>query len=133
MKEAESPFVGASPLKNDIARGEGTSGLRGPVGQLIGELGSLTARLQASYAEESSSAAQKDAEIARLQAQLAEARAEAESSKAHADKLSEEKLSLLTLVERERARYANYQTDCKWISKYMDQWKIHHFEQLEIL
>ncbi|PWA87880.1 hypothetical protein CTI12_AA122480 [Artemisia annua] len=130
MRETESPFVGASPHKK---AGEGVSRPPGSVTQLIGELGSLAVQLQTSYAEETGSAVQKDAEIARLQAQLAEARAEAESSKARAERLSGEKVSLLLQVERERSLLENHQASCKWIRGYMDQWKVHHFEQLEVL
>ena len=130
MKETESPFVGASPPKDG---GQGTSRPRGPVGQLIGDLGVLAAQLQASYAEETDSAAQKDVEIAHLQAQLAEARAKAESFKAHADKLSDEKVALLLQIQRERAHVESYQSGCKWIGRYMDKWKAHHFEQLDVL
>ncbi|PWA92689.1 GPI transamidase component Gpi16 subunit family protein [Artemisia annua] len=130
MREAKSPFVDASPQR---AAEEGVSGPSGSVTQLIEEMGSLAARLQVSYADEASSVMRKDAEIARLQAQLAEARAEAESSGARADRLAGEKVALLLQVEKEHSLLESHQASCRWIRGYMDQWRVHHFDQLEVL
>ena len=79
-----------------------------PTDQLIEELGlsaayqaTLVAQLKAKYAGEGSSSAQKDEEIALLKAQLASAHAEVESTNQYAQKLAEEKMSLLARVSQE--------------------------------
>ena len=55
----------------------------------------LVAQLRAQHVGESSVIAEKDAEIARLRAQLGEALAEAESAKAYAEKIAQDKVSML--------------------------------------
>ena len=79
-----------------------------PTDHLIEELSlaaahqaTLVAQLKARYAGEGSSSAQKDEEIALLKAQLASAHAEVESTNQYAQKLAEEKMSLLARVSQE--------------------------------
>ena len=63
----------------------------------------LVAQLRTRYIGESSTIAQKDGEIARLRAQLAEAQAEVESVKAYADKVTDEKVSMLAETQHARS------------------------------
>ena len=129
-EETVSPFVCASPPKD---AGEGPSKPQGRVSMLIGDLGLLVSELETSYAAEAGSTAQKDAEISRLQAQLEAARSEADSWRSHAEKLSDEKVALLLQAKEDRAQVERYQADMKWLGKFLQDWKEHHFGQVEEL
>ena len=91
----------------------------------------LVAQLKARYAGEGSSSAQKDEEIALLKAQLASAHAEVESTNLYAQKLAEEKMSLLARVSQERTAFTEYKATCLWVLKYMEQNKNEHFSRLD--
>ena len=67
--------------------------------------------MRTQYVEESSAVAEKDEEIARLCAQLAEAQAEAESAKAHADKIAQDKVSMLADLKHAKAKLHQIQAD----------------------
>ena len=79
----------------------------------------MVAQLRARYAGEGSSSAQKDEEIALLKAQLASAHAEVELTNLYAQKLAEEKMSLLARVSKEHAAVTEYKATCLWDMKYM--------------
>ena len=42
-------------------------------------------------------------------------------------------LALLLQVKRERAQVEGYQAGCQWLGKFMQEWKVHHFEQVDVL
>ena len=71
----------------------------------------LVAQLRAQYVGESSTVAEKDEEIARLRAQLAEAQAEVESAKAHADKIAQDKVSMLADLKHAKGELRQVQAN----------------------
>ena len=108
-----------------------------PTDQLMEELNMasahqamLVAQLKARYAGESSWSVQKDKEIALLKAQLVDARIEAEAAKSYAHKVAEEKMSLLSKVDQERADSSQYKANCLWGLKYLEGVKDKHFAAL---
>ena len=91
----------------------------------------LVAQLRAQYVGESSAVAEKDEEIARLRAQLAEAQAEAESAKAHADKIAQDKVSMLADLKHAKAKLHQIQADMTWSVKYLDERRVEHFANID--
>lgn len=110
------------------------------VQQLMEELGAaverqaeLVTQLKARYVGEGSSICQKDEEIALLRAQLADARADVESTSAYARRLTDEKLSLMAEVRRERAETDRHRANCSWGLKYLQENRAQHFANLDEL
>ena len=93
----------------------------------------MVTQLKASYSGESSRLAQKDEEIALLKAQLVSAHAEVRSTNLYAQKLAEEKVSLLAQVSRVRSAYNEYKSNCHWALKFVEQNKSNHFAKLDEL
>ena len=91
----------------------------------------LVAQLRTQYVGESSAVAEKDGEIARLRAQLAEARAEVESTKAHADKIAQDKVSMLADLRHAKAKLHQIQVDATWSVKYLDERRAEHFARIQ--
>ena len=111
-----------------------------PIGSLVEKLdlaaaqqAKLVAQLKAHYSGESSRLAQKDEEIALLKAQLANAHAEVRSTNLYAQKLAEEKVSLLAQVSRVQSAYDEYKSNCHWALKFVEQNKSNHFAKLDEL
>ena len=138
----DAAFVEQSPPKVSHPQVEEPSkaGEELSVGSLIEELGLAAARqatlvdqLKARYAGEGSSSAAKDEEIAQLKAQLASAYAEVESTNLYAQKLAEDKMSLLAQVSRVRSAYEEYKGNCHWALKFVEQNKSNHFAKLDEL
>ena len=71
----------------------------------------LVAQLRAQHVGESSIIAEKDGEIARLRAQLGGPLAEAESAKAHAEKIAQDKVSMLADLRYAKAKLNQVQAD----------------------
>ena len=74
----------------------------------------LVAQLKTRYVGESSSLAQKDEEIALLRAQLADARAEVGSVKAHAEKVTDEKLTMMAELQHARGELHQFKANLTW-------------------
>lgn len=132
----------ASPAHADLRNSEdkGTEPLASggvPVDPLMEELASaaahqatLVAQLKTRYAGESSHSAQKDEEIAQLKALLANSQAEAESACSYSQKLVGEKMLLLSQINQERVKSADYKAACTWALKYLEKGKEELFSQL---
>ena len=73
----------------------------------------------------------KDAEIARLRAQLAGAQAEAESAKAHAEKIAQDKVSMLADLKHAKAKLHQVQADMTWSLRYLDERRVEHFGNID--
>jgi hypothetical protein len=91
----------------------------------------LVARLKTRYVGESSTLAQKDEEITVLRAQLAEAQAEVESVKAHADKVTDEKVSMLTELQHARGELHQFRANMTWSVRYLEERRVEHFANIE--
>ena len=91
----------------------------------------LVAQLRTRYVGESSTIAQKDEEIARLRAQLAEAQAEVESVKAHADKVTDEKVNMLTELQHARGELHQFRANMTWSVRYLEERRVEHFANIE--
>ena len=106
--------------------------------QLLAELAAaaerqteLVAQLKTQYAGESSARAQKDGEISLLRAQLAEAQAEVESVKAHADKVTDEKVSMLAELQHARGELHQFRANMTWSVRYLEERRVEHFANIE--
>ena len=91
----------------------------------------LVAQLQAQHVGESSAVAEKDAEIDRLRAQLSGALAEAESAKARAEKIAQDKVSMLADLRYAKAKLNQVQADMTWSVRYLDEKKVEHVARIE--
>ena len=91
----------------------------------------LVAQLRAQHIGESSVIAEKDGEIARLRAQLGEALAEAESAKAHAEKIAQDKVSMLADLWYAKAKLNQIQADMTWSVRFLDEKKVEHVAHIE--
>ena len=123
MQTEKSRSIVTSSHTEELAQASQGSQPKGskdaPADQLIKELSlvathqaALVAQLQARYASERSSAAQKDGEVARLKQLLAEAQDEVASTSTYARNLTDEKMSLLFKVGKERAEFEDYKSSC---------------------
>ena len=74
----------------------------------------LVAQLKTQYVGESSTLAQKDGKIALLRVQLAEAQAEVGSFKAHADKVTDEKLTMMAELQHARGELHQFRANLTW-------------------
>ena len=62
---------------------------------------------------------------------MASAHAAVESTNAYAEKLADERMSLLAQVSQEHSAFDQYKSTCLWGLKYMEQNKRKHFSQLD--
>ena len=72
---------------------------------------------------EGGSLAQKDEQIAQLKAQVAEAQAEVLAADERAKKATEEKLTVMAELQRERGESQQYKADLAWGVKYLEEKK----------
>ena len=93
----------------------------------------LVAQLKTRYVGESNSLLQKDEEIALLRAQLADARAEVGSVKAHAEKVTDEKLTVMAELQHARGELHQFKASLTWGVRYLEEKKAEHFGHIEAL
>ena len=91
----------------------------------------LVAQLRAQHVGESSLVAEKDAEIDRLRAQLGEALAEAESAKARAEKISQDKVSMLADLRYAKGKLKQMQADMTWSVRFLEEKKVEHVAHVD--
>lgn len=120
--EGDAAFVESVVLPQN-ANVEETVKVAGEVSaqQLLEELAAaagrqteLVAQLKTRYVGESSSLAQKDEEITLLRAQLADARVEVGSVKAHADKVTDQKLTMMAELQHARGELHQFKANLAW-------------------
>ena len=68
-----------------------------------------------------------------LRAQFANAQAEVESVKAHAEKVTDEKLSLMAELKHERGELHQFRSNLSWGIKYLEEKKAEHFGHIDDL
>ena len=98
--------------------------------ELVDELAGVAARqaelvtqLRARTVVGGDNLAQRDEQIAQLKAQLAEAQAEVLAADERTKKATEEKLVVLTELQRERGESQQYKADLAWGVKYLEERK----------
>ena len=107
--------------------------------ELVEELAGVAARqaelvtqLKARAVVEGGSLAQKDEQIAQLKAQVAEAQAEVLAADERAKKATEEKLTVMAELQRERGESQQYKADLAWGVKYLEEKKSELCNQLAV-
>lgn len=93
----------------------------------------LVAHLKRQYVGESSSLVQKNEEIALLRAQLANARVEVGSIKAHAEKVTDEKLTVMAELQHARSELHQFKASLTWGVRYLEEKMAEHFGHIEAL
>ena len=92
----------------------------------------LVTQLKAQAVVEGGNLAQKDEQIALLKAQLAEAQAEVLAADERAKKATEEKLTVMAELQRERGESQQYRADLAWGVKYLEEKKTELCGQLAV-
>ena len=90
----------------------------------------LVARLKAQAVVEGYGLRQKDEQIALLKAQLAGAQAEVLASAEYARKVTDEKLTALAELQRERGEAQHYKSNLTWGLRYLEEKKTELCDQL---
>ena len=68
-----------------------------------------------------------------LRAQLADARAEVDSVKAHAEKVTDEKLTVMADLQHARGELHQFRSNLTWGIRYLEEKKGEHFGHIEAL
>ena len=98
------PHAEGAERGSKAAEGASAQGLLMELAATAEHQAELVAQLRAQCARESSAIAERDAEIARLRAQLSGALAEAESARARAEKIAQDKVSMLADLRYVKAK-----------------------------
>jgi hypothetical protein len=117
----------------------------GEAQQLLDELAATTARqaattasqaelvtqLKGKYAGESHALAQKEEELGTLRAQLADAQAELGASRAYAEKIAQDKMSILADLKYARAKLEQIKAKTTWSVSYLEEKRAEHLASLQ--
>ena len=89
------------------------------------------AQLKGKYAGESRALAQKEEELVALRAQLSDAQVELGASRAYAEKIAQDKMSILADLKYARAKLEQITAKTTWSVSYLEEKRAEHYASLQ--
>ena len=127
-----------SSPQNENKEGNTKAADGGEAQQLIDELAATTARqaelvaqLKGKCAGESRALAQKEEELGKLRAQLADAQVELGESRAYAEKIAQDKMSILADLLYVRAKFEQIKAKTSWSVSFLEEKRSEHYARLQ--